>query len=92
MKGVRFLFLLACIISCSVGCAKKNNVPWAPHNEFSEHSVPGKVWDPKYYVYNNGKYSFRKGKYRRLLSKKGYYKSSLEGYTYKSDKADSKPK
>lgn len=43
-------------------------------------TLPGKVWDPKYYVYNKGKYTFVKGRYRDVISRKKYWKKSLQGY------------
>lgn len=67
------------------GCSTSQNYlpPNTPKTKVIAGSpAPGWVWVPEYYVYNGKRYRFVRGHYRKILSRKSYWKRSLRGYSY----------
>lgn len=50
----------------------------------------GMVYEPTFYIYRNGRYTFIEGGYRKVRFGKAYYKRSLRGYRVKGDYASSR--
>lgn len=77
--------ICACLIG---GCStSQNNM----QSNVSKNKVtagtpaPGWVWVPEYYVYNGKNYRFVKGHYRKVLSRRAYWRRSLRGYSQGKD-------
>jgi hypothetical protein len=76
-----------------MGCSPASKIPSAEIRSdkiVSSSPGPGWVWDPKYYVYNGKHYRFVRGHYRKVLSRKNYFKKSLQGYTSKQRRQPNK--
>jgi hypothetical protein len=56
----------------------------------SASGPPEQVYTPSYYTYKNGKYTFSKGRYERVLSRKAYHERNLKGYMYKDKRERSR--
>jgi hypothetical protein len=67
-----------CLLS---GCSGTENSfqPKAHRKTVVRTPAAGWVWVPEYYIYD-GRYRFVSGHYRKLLSRKAYWKRSLRGY------------
>jgi hypothetical protein len=76
---ILLLFLLPC---CNVTSQKV-----VSHKSFSGAPTPDWVYEPEFYTYKNGRYTFVKGHYRKVLSRKNYWKRSLRGFGSRNDYA-----
>jgi hypothetical protein len=73
--GMKIIFIP--LLFFFTGCGITRH-PAASHKMFSGSPAPDWVYEPEYYTYRNGQYNFVKGHYRRVLSRKNYWKRSLK--------------
>ena|SRR5688572_9648896 len=87
MQGLRTIFFCASILLTAYifnGCSpRKAKLPKARQDKaIGVAPSYGRIWVPEYFNYENGKYQFVKGYYRKVISRRSYYKRSLRGYAY----------
>lgn len=81
--GIALLFALL-LSNCAVHDLRRRN---DTRLGISGTPAPSRIYEPRYYVYKNGRYTFVGGKYRRIWFPRAYYKRSLRGFIQKNDYA-----
>jgi hypothetical protein len=79
--------VMVIFLALGMGCksAEKCAVEDDSQSITAKSPTPKRVYVPEYYRYHNGKYTFVKGHYRRVVAKKAQHKRTLRGYTTHSD-------
>jgi hypothetical protein len=80
VQSLILLALMAGLIIVS-GCKSTERKPAAfSPKMYSGSAAPDWIYDPPYYHYKNGRYTFVKGHYRRVWFRKSYMRRKLKGY------------
>ena len=89
MRNVWGIFGMSILVALFLsGCAvrdltKRNDTRLG----ISGTPAPARIYEPRYLIYKNGRYTFIGGRYRRIWFPRSYYKRSLRGFIQKNDYA-----
>jgi hypothetical protein len=79
ITGIGFLYFICSLAGCSgskdyaLSNGSKKSIAGTP--------APGWIWEPEYYIFDDGKYRFVEGHYRLVVFRKAYYKRKLRGHS-----------